>query len=146
MIDFYPHTDPCHRCSAIAWECIGEFTPRRGKIEDVLECAFCGLRKRVPAAALPPGSKPHASHESFRFQFGRFKGMTFTEAAAEPNGLRYLEHLRETNEKLRERISEYLTENGLDSKASDGEIVTLSEGTGESACQEKRPSSQRLCD
>ena len=143
MIDFHPHAEPCHRCSAIAWECIGEFVPRKGKPEDVLDCAFCGLRTRVPVVARPKTPSPIGE---FRFQFGRFKGMTFVEAAAEPNGLRYLEHLRDTNEKLRERISEYLTENGLDSKASDGEIVALTEGTGASACQEKRPSSQRLFD
>jgi hypothetical protein len=143
VIDFHPHTDPCHRCHATAWECIGEFVPRKGKPEDVLDCAFCGLRTRVPAIAKPKAAKTSGE---FRFQFGRFKGMTFIEAAAEPNGLRYLEHLRDTNEKLRERISEYLAENGLDSKASDGEIVALTEGTGASACQEKRPSSQRLFD
>ena len=34
--------------------------------------------------------------------------MTLAEADAEDNGRRYLEHLRDTNEKLRERIKEYL--------------------------------------
>jgi hypothetical protein len=34
--------------------------------------------------------------------------MTIAEADAEPNGRRYLEHLRDTNEKLKTRIEEYL--------------------------------------
>lgn len=144
MIDLYPHAAPCHRCAATAWECIGDFTPSRGKPEDVLECAFCGLRTRVPAVARSQAAKPRADHAAFRFTFGRFKGLTFAEADAEPNGRRYLEHLRDTNEKLRERIAEYLAENALDSSATDGEIVALSELSGVQPCREKRPSSQRL--
>jgi hypothetical protein len=35
--------------------------------------------------------------------------MTFAEADREENGRAYLEHLRDTNEKLRDRIAEYLT-------------------------------------
>jgi hypothetical protein len=141
MIDFYTHASPCHRCDATAWECIGDFTPHKGKPEDVLECAFCGLRTRVPASSKPKAVK---ISDEFRFQFGRFKGLTFAEADTEPNGRRYLEHLRDTNEKLRDRIAEYLAENALDSSASDGEIVRLSQVSGVQLCQEKRPSSQRL--
>jgi hypothetical protein len=144
MIDFHPHASPCHRCAATAWECIGDFTPHKGKPEDVLECAFCGLRTRVPAVARPQAAKPNANRAEFRFQFGRFKGLTFAEADAEPNGRRYLEHLLDTNEKLRDRIAEYLAGNALDSPGFDGEIVALSEVSGASACHEKRPSSQRL--
>lgn len=144
MIDLQPHAAPCHRCHATAWECIGDFTPHKGKPEDVLECAFCGLRTRVPAVARPQAAKPNANRAEFRFQFGRFKGLTFAEADTEKNGRRYLEHLRDTNEKLRDRIEEYLAENALDSSASDGEIVSLSEVSGASACHERRPSSQRL--
>jgi hypothetical protein len=94
--------------------------------------------------ARPQGAKPNANRAEFRFQFGRFKGMTFAEADAEPNGRRYLEHLRDTNEKLRDRIAEYLAENALDSSDSDGEIVRVSEVSGVQPCREKRPSSQRL--
>ncbi len=144
MIDFYPHAAPCHRCAATAWECIGDFTPHEGKPEDVLECAFCGLRTRVPAVARPQSAKPNANHAEFRFQFGRFKGLTFAEADAEQNGRLYLEHLRDTNEKLRDRIAEYLAGNALDSSASDGEIVRLSEVSGATECPASPPSSQRL--
>lgn len=141
MIDLHSHAVPCHRCAATAWECIGDFTPHRGKPEDVLECAFCGLRTRVPAVARPQAAKPH---DAFRFQFGRFKGLTFAEADAEPNGRRYLEHLRNTNEKLRERIAEYIAGSGLDSSQPDGEIVSLSEVGGAKECPASPASSPRL--
>lgn len=110
MIDFHPHAKPCHRCDAVAWELVGEFVPHRGRPEDVIECAFCGLRTRVAGtmAAKPPVSDAG----EFRFQFGRFKGMTFAEADAEPNGRRYLEIMRDSNEKLRGRIEEYLALTG----------------------------------
>lgn len=144
MIDLHPHAAPCHRCAAIAWECIGDFTPRKGKPEDVLECAFCGLRTRVPAVARPQVAKPHDDHDAFRFLFGRFKGLTFAEADAEPNGRRYLEVLRDTNEKLRDRITAYLAGNALDSSADAGDIVPASELSGATDCPERVPSSQRL--
>lgn len=109
MIDFHPHAEPCHRCEAVAWECIGEYVPARGKPQDVLHCVFCGARARVDAVAVTAGGGVASSRDEFRFQFGRFKGMTFAEADAEPNGRRYLEVMRDTNEKLRERITEYLS-------------------------------------
>lgn len=110
MIDFHPCTEPCYRCHATAWECIGSFVPHKGRPQDVLECAFCGVRLRTHAVEMPLKERKPTSHPlgEFRFQFGRFKGMTFAEADAEPNGRRYLEVLRDTNEKLRERITEYL--------------------------------------
>lgn len=109
MIEFHPHADPCHRCAATAWELVGEFVPRKGRPDDVIECAFCGLRTRVPAAVMAVSSRLVADDgDEFRFQFGRFKGMTFAETDAEPNGRRYLEILRDTNEKLRGRIEQYL--------------------------------------
>ena len=108
MIDFHPHSAPCYRCKATAWEVIGEFVPAKGKPQDVIACAFCGVRLRVEASAVPVAAKQQTDTAEFRFQFGRFKGLTFAEADAEPNGRRYLEHLRETNEKLKERIAEYL--------------------------------------
>lgn len=108
MIDFHPHAEPCYRCEAVAWECIGEFMPHRGRPEDVLECAFCGVTVRVPAIAKPAAHKPQPERDEFHFQFGRFKGMTLAQADSEPNGRRYLEVMRDTNDKLRDRITEYL--------------------------------------
>jgi hypothetical protein len=143
VIDLHPHAVPCHRCAAIAWECIDDFTPRKGKPEDVLECGFCGLRTRVPAVARPKVERPHTG-DAFRFQFGRFKGLTFAEADAEPNGRRYLEVLRDTNEKLRDRITAYLAGNGLDSSSDGGDIVASPELSGATDCPERVPSSQRL--
>ena len=143
MIDLHPHAAPCQRCAAIAWECIGDFTPRKGKPEDVLECAFCWLRTREPAVARPKVERPHTG-DAFCFQFGRFKGLTFAEADAEPNGRRYLEVLRDTNEKLRDRITAYLAGNGLDSSSDAGDIVASPELSGATDCPERVPSSQRL--
>ena len=109
MIDFYETDLRCYRCSASSWECIGEFVPHQGKRQDVLECAFCGVRLRVEAAARPAAGEPQADRAEFRFQFGRFKGMTLAEADAEPNGRRYLEVMMGRSEKLRPRIEEYLS-------------------------------------
>lgn len=109
MIDFHPHAEPCYRCEAVAWECIGEFVPHKGKRQDVIECAFCGVRMRVDAVPRPEAAHQPSGTDEFRFQFGRFKGMTLAEADAEPNGRRYLEVMRDGNEKLRDRIAEYLT-------------------------------------
>lgn len=111
MIDFHHHTEPCHRCLATAWEWIGEFQPRKGRAEDVIACAFCGLCVRVEAASVPVAAQRLTGTAEFRFQFGRFKGMTFAEADAEPNGRKYLEIMRDSNEKLRDRIAEYLAGN-----------------------------------
>lgn len=107
MIDAHPHDEPCHRCHATLWEWVGEFAQRRGPKEDVVACAFCGLMVRVPAVATPT-QHHHADADDFRFQFGRFAGMTLAEADAEPNGRKYLEVMRDTNEKLRGRIESYL--------------------------------------
>jgi hypothetical protein len=145
VTDFYPTALLCHRCHASAWEAVDSKTVRehgRSVPNDLIECCFCGLMTWV--AVTTRAAPPVKNHSEFRFQFGRFKGMTFAEADAEPNGRRYLEHLRGTNEKLRERIAEYLAGNALDSPGSDGEIVALSEVSGASACHERRPSSQRL--
>lgn len=103
MIDFHPCAAPCYRCKATAWECVGEFVPIKGKPYELVQCAFCGILLRVD-----PVPRHATDASEFRFQFGRFKGMTFAEAEAEPNGRRYLEHLRETNEKLRDRIEQYM--------------------------------------
>lgn len=108
-IEFYDHPEFCYRCNAVAWEQIGEFVPRTGRPQDVLACTFCGVRIRVDAPfRRRPRAQPLVDAEEFRFQFGRFQGMTLAEADAEPNGRRYLEVMRDQNEKLRERINEYL--------------------------------------
>ena len=103
MIDFHQCTAPCYRCKAHAWERVGEFVPIKGKPYELVQCAFCGVLLRVDPV---PG--PEQDDPEFRFQFGRFKGLTFSQADAEPSGRRYLEHLRDTNEKLRGRIEAYL--------------------------------------
>lgn len=108
VIVFHPHDEPCHRCSATAWEKVDEFTPKRGRREDVVECAFCGLCTRVAASVVPVAEPLRHDASEFRFQFGRFRGMTFAEADAEPNGRKYLEVMRDSNEKLRDRIEQYL--------------------------------------
>ncbi len=108
MIDFYPHTVPCDRCEATAWECVGTLTSHKGRTHDVVECCFCGNLRRVDAVARPPAVTPRADRGEFRFAFGRFSGLTIAEADAQPNGRRYLEVLRDTNAKLRDRIEEYL--------------------------------------
>jgi hypothetical protein len=103
MIDFYETTLVCYRCAASSWECIDD--TGRG---DLLECLFCGVLMRVDAA--PRAAKPQpVDRGEFRFQFGRFKGMTLAEADAEPNGRRYLEVMMGRNEKLKPRIEEYLS-------------------------------------
>jgi hypothetical protein len=112
MIDFHPSTLPCYRCSASAWERIETREQAvRGRVhrEDIIQCCFCGALERVEAAATPVAAMQHAGTGDFRFQYGRFKGMTLAEAEREKNGRAYLEHLRDTNEKLRVRIEAYLT-------------------------------------
>lgn len=110
MIDFHPTTIRCYRCEASAWEIVGERELRingRRIREDVVQCAFCGVFDAVAATGYrPPAAK---SQDGFRFQYGRFAGMTLAEADAQPNGRRYLEHMRDTNEKLRGPIVEYLS-------------------------------------
>jgi len=104
VIDFHPTALPCYRCSASAWERIENV----GR-EDVVECCFCGVLERVEAAAVPVRREASTGTAEFRFQYGRFKGMTLAEADREENGRAYLEHLRDTSDKLRGRIEAYLT-------------------------------------
>jgi methylphosphotriester-DNA--protein-cysteine methyltransferase len=144
MIVFHPHAESCRRCEASAWEKVGEYTPKRGRREDVVECVFCGLCTRVEAAAVPVAATRHIDTDEFRFQFGRFKGMTFAEAEAEPNGRRYLEVMRDTNEKLRDRIEAYLAGTALDRPLHDREIVALHQQPEATECHERQASSQRL--
>lgn len=108
MTVFHQHAEPCHRCGATAWEKIDQSVSRRGEVEDIVACVFCGLFVRVEASTEPPQTDGAGE---FRFLFGRFKGMTMAEADAEPSGRRYLEVLRDTNDKLRSRIERYLAGN-----------------------------------
>jgi hypothetical protein len=147
MIDFHSSTLPCYRCSASAWERIETREQTvRGRVhrEDIIQCCFCGALERVEAAAKVAAPHQQAGRGDFRFQYGRFKGMTLAEAEREENGRAYLEHLRDTNEKLRVRIAEYLSQTGLDAVATDEEIVPLSELSRATDCPASQPSSPRL--
>ena len=139
MIDFHSSTLPCYRCSASTWERI-ENVGRH----DSVRCCFCGVLERVEAAARPAAAEPQAGRAEFRFQYGRFQGLTLAEADREENGRAYLEHLRDTNEKLRDRIAEYLARTGLDAVANDGDIVPPSELSGATDCPASHPSSPPL--
>lgn len=139
MLDLHHHAEPCHRCNATCWEWIGDFTPVKGSPEDVVACAFCGLRVRVKQS-----KRQVFGGSDWRFQYGRFKGMTLAEADAEPNGRRYLEILRDSNEKLRDRIASYIAESGLDSRREPVEIVAASQQPEATECPASQASSQRL--
>lgn len=109
MIEFHPTTMECYRCKATSWEIVGDRQLRiNGRMvrEDVVECVFCGVRDAVEPS---PVRRQADSSGEFRFQYGRFAGMTLAEADSQPNGRRYLEHMRDTNEKLKSRIEEYLS-------------------------------------
>lgn len=111
MIELHPTSLPCYRCSATTWEYVETHeTFVRGRVirEDAVECCFCGVRLRVDAVAVPVAAPRRSDVAEFRFRFGRFRGLTFAETDREMNGRAYLEHLRDTNERLRERIEEYL--------------------------------------
>lgn len=111
MIEFHEATHRCYRCDAAAWEIVGDRELRingRRIREDVVQCVFCGVYDAVEASAATPLRATIAS-DGFRFQYGRFRGLTLAETDAQPNGRRYLEHMRDTNEKLRQPIAEYLS-------------------------------------
>ena len=102
----------CSRCGGGAHDIMDE--PREGYV--TLWCVYCGLREDVQKRRLPrtQEQEQEASEtkagEAFRFQFGRFKGLTLAEAATQPNGRKYLEWMAKNNEKLGGRISEYLAQ------------------------------------
>jgi len=98
----HPHSEPCHRCHATAWDALD-----LGEKEDHIVCVFCGLQTCVKA------QRQHRPRhvgpwQDFRFQSGRFKGLSLEEVDAEKNGRRYLEVIRDSNESLREKIAAYL--------------------------------------
>ena len=149
MIDLYPTSLLCYRCHASTWEAVDSRMIReRGRDvpNDLIECCFCGVLKWVAATRRPVAVVEEKPQGEFRFQFGRFKGLTIAETDAEENGRRYLEYLRDNNERMRERIGDYLDRNDLDTSATDGQIVHPTGAPGEQECHERRPSSQRLFD
>jgi DNA-directed RNA polymerase subunit RPC12/RpoP len=81
---------PCERCEADCWEFIED---------DLTECVFCGVRRRVKRRrpALPPAAE-------YRFGSGRFSGMSIPEVDAQPYGRKYLELVAPDNH----RVEEYL--------------------------------------
>jgi len=82
---------PCPRCDGTAADHLGG--------RDV-QCCYCGhlvTLKRPPV--LP---KVEARPEAWRFPSGRFAGLTLEEAAAAPNGVRYLEHMAENDARVRD--------------------------------------------
>jgi hypothetical protein len=139
VIDFHPTPLLCYRCSASTWERIENV----GR-EDVVECCFCGVLERVEAAAVPVRREASTRTAEFRFQYGRFKGLTLAEADREENGRAYLEHLRDTSDKLRDRIAEYLAQTALDRVAHDRQIVPPSELSGATDCPASPVSSPPL--
>lgn len=95
----------CSRCGGEAHDVMDE--PREGMV--TLWCVYCGLREDVPKRTTKPSSRIDSTHgEEFRFQFGRFKGMTLAEADSQPHGRPYLEWMAKNNDKLKQRIGEYL--------------------------------------
>ena len=144
MIDLHPTTESCSRCAACAWERVEVITERvRGRThrEEVVQCCFCGLLGRAAALAEPPRVPDDGE---WRFQFGRFEGMTMAEADRQDNGRAYLVHMARTNEKLGPRIAEYLARNDLDRPDHDGEIVAPTELSGAGECHASQPSLPRL--
>jgi hypothetical protein len=94
----------CDRCGASAHDAIDE---RKGEV--LAECCFCGAMEWCKAPkrlAAEPATQRDVNE--FRFKFGRFTGMTLAEADTQPNGRKYLKYMAATNDKLRERIAEYL--------------------------------------
>lgn len=89
----------CYRCGGGAFEELDD--------DGLLACVWCGARERL-ARPRRPKAVPAANRDAFRFKFGRYADKTFAEVDAEPNGRRYLEWMRDTNERLRDVVGEYL--------------------------------------
>lgn len=76
-----------HKCGYCGFHCADITDEHRGQVR--VECVYCGTGTWVtrPRSASP--SHPIDRGE-FRFDSGRFSGLTIPEAAAEPNGLEYI--------------------------------------------------------
>lgn len=110
MEPLHPFAGECPRCKAHAWDFISEHRRGAAKPQDVIGCAFCGARLRVPSA----GPRPDATAAAdWAFPSGRFAGKTPREVAAEPSGMRYLEVML-SNESARPHVQAFLS--GLDSE------------------------------
>ena len=97
----YDDKHKCQRCEASAHDVL--------ESRDwwlTLECCFCGaksrVRGRVETPAVPSGSV------EFRFQTGRFTGMTLAEADRQNNGRKYLEFMAAKDERLAPVIKQYI--------------------------------------
>lgn len=90
----------CSRCQAMAHDIV-----REARDHALLECCFCGAFNRVPPLHREP-PKPKAV--DFRFEHGRYAGMTLEEVDADPHGRRYLEFQRLHSPALRGVIEAYL--------------------------------------
>jgi hypothetical protein len=101
MIHFHPSRLSCHRCAAVAWEFVAVRTVREGWKTydmDIVRCAFCGLLELVDQ---PVGYSPQAE---YRFETGRFAGLSVSEVASQPQGRDYLEVIRRSDPALKKRI------------------------------------------
>jgi hypothetical protein len=106
-MDIYEGDETCTMCEATLFEIIDE---RKG--EDLIRCVFCGCDTKLrPTLRKKQPKKAAKISGDFRFQYGRFKGMTIEEVDSEPNGRRYLEWAASDSEKLRPRIEEFLRSN-----------------------------------
>jgi len=97
MTDFIDRE--CYRCQGRAFE--------EADDEGLVECVWCGARERLQRPRRPR-PEPAANRDAFRFKYGRYAGKTFAEVDAEPNGRRYLEWIRSSNERLRDSVAAYL--------------------------------------
>lgn len=86
---------PCKRCRGSVVEPVSD---------GLAACCYCGLLVRVRGAMVDPPAG------DWKLPAGRFAGMTLAEAAEQPNGRRYLEVLRDSDDKLRARIEAFLEE------------------------------------
>lgn len=87
--------DPCPRCGGTVVEHL---------IDVRACCVYCGILYRLRE---PPPPDPG----DFRFEAGRFAGLTLREALDAPNGRRYLDHLAKSDPALAARISALDAEN-----------------------------------
>jgi hypothetical protein len=71
--------------------------------EGLAACCYCNLLVRVK------GVRPDPLPGEWTLPAGRFAGKTLAEAAAEPNGVRYLQVLRDTDQTMAPMIEAFLS-------------------------------------
>jgi hypothetical protein len=82
----------CYRCGADYWDHAWFREDRRGRVTEIVQCAFCGAlesqacdaRAATRAVAVLEGG------DGFVFDSGRFAGKSISEVAAHPSGANYL--------------------------------------------------------